>query len=60
LLGSSVATLGNTNVFSSTPISNYTTSTGGVRGSIYVPSSLYNTYITANNWSAYAARFVSM
>lgn len=60
LMGSSIATLNNKNVFSGTPLSDYTTSTGGVYGSIYVPSSLYNTYIAANNWSLYAARIVSV
>ena len=60
MLHSAVQFLPNTNVFSSTPISNYTTSTGGVYGSIFVPSSLYNSYITATNWSVYSARFVSL
>ena len=60
LLGTLVKPLANINAFASTPISNYTTYTGGVNGSIYVPSSLYASYIAANNWSTYAARFVSM
>ena len=60
LLGSSVPTLSNISAFKSTPISNYTTSTGGVYGSIYVPASLYSNYITATNWSIYSARIVSM
>lgn len=60
LLGSSFVTLANTNVFSSTPISNYTTSTGGVHGSIFVPASLYDRYISASNWSHYSSRFVSV
>ena len=60
LLGSSIPTLVNVNAFSSTPISNYTTSTGGVYGSIYVPASLYNDYLTATNWSLYSARIVSV
>ena len=60
LLGASVISLANTNVFLSTPISTYTNYTGGVNGSIYVPSSLYATYIASNIWSTYAARFVSM
>lgn len=47
-------------MFASTPISNYTTSTGGVYGSIYVPASLYNTYITNTSWKTYSARFVSL
>lgn len=60
LLGSTMATLANANAFNSTPISTYTTSTGGVNGSIYVPSSLYASYIAATNWATYSARFVSM
>jgi hypothetical protein len=49
-----------TGVFYSTPISGYTTSTGGVSGSIYVPSSLYSAWSVATNWSAVAARLVSV
>lgn len=60
LMGSSVPVLSNTNAFSSTPISNYTTSTGGVYGSIFVPASLYSSYLTATNWSLYSNRFVSV
>ncbi len=46
--------------FQSTPISNYTTSTGGVYGSIFVPESLYSAYISSTNWSYYSSRFVSL
>ena len=60
LLGSSVVSIEGIGVFSSTPMSNYTTSTGGVYGKIYVPSSLYNSYITAKTWSTISARIVSM
>ena len=60
LLGSSIPTLPNINAFQSTPISDYTTSTSGVYGSIYVPASLYSSYITATNWSTYLARIVGM
>jgi len=60
LMGSSVATLDNVNAFNSTPIGGYTGSTGGVYGSIFVPSSLYSQYIVANRWSDFAARFVSV
>ena len=60
LLSSNVATLGSTNAFTSTPISTYTTYTDGVYGSIFVPSSLYNSYLTATNWAVYSARFVSV
>ena len=59
LLSPHIIGLTNTDAFSSTPISNYTTSTGGVHGSIYVPSSLYSSYKTATNWVTYADRFVS-
>ena len=60
LLGSSVVSLINANAFNITPISNTTTSTGGVYGSIYVPSSLYDTYVSATNWKTYSSRFVSV
>ena len=46
--------------FQSTPISNYTTSTGGVHGSIFVPQSLYDAYISSTNWSYFSSRFVSL
>ena len=60
LLGSSVCYLSNTNAFTSTPISTYTTSTGGVYGSIFVPSSLYDTYKASTNWKTYSNRFASL
>ena len=60
LLGSSIPSLPSTSAFLSTPISTYTTSTGGRYGSIYVPTSLYNNYLTATNWSVYSARIVSV
>ena len=59
LLGSSIVSLAATNVFIKTPISTYTTSTSGVYGSIFVPASLYSSYLTAKNWSIYSARIVS-
>lgn len=59
LMGNSVISLVSTDVFMSTPISTYTTSTGGVYGSIFVPASLYSSYLTATNWSIYSARIVS-
>lgn len=58
LLGSRVATLSNTNAFTNTPMSS--SALLGHFGSIYVPSSLYSSYIRATNWSAYSARFVSV
>jgi len=60
LLGSSVVRLSYSNAFTSTPIAGYTTSTGGVLGSIYVPSSLYSSYISATNWTYFSSRFVSV
>ena len=60
LLGSSIITLANYYAFNSTPISTYTTSTGGVYGSIFVRASLYNSYKTSTNWSYYSSRFVSL
>lgn len=59
LLGNYIYGLTST-AFSSTPISGYTTSTGGVYGSIFVPESLYSTYISAANWSIYSARIASL
>ena len=47
LLGSVLKPLQFVNAFTSTPISTYTTYTDGQRGSIFVPSSLYSSYIVA-------------
>lgn len=60
LPGSFVCSLRTSNAFASTPISNYTTSTGGVYGSIYVPSNLLATYKSATNWVTYSARMVAI
>ena len=61
LLGSSMASGAYaTNMFFSTPISGYTTSTGGVYGSIFVPASLYSSYIARTGWKSYSSRFVSL
>lgn len=57
---SSIPSLPMSEAFVSTPIAGYTTSTGGVYGSIYVPTSLYNTYLTASKWSYFSSRFVSV
>ena len=46
---STVPSLSNINAFNSTPIAGYTTSTGGVYGSIFVPTSLYSSFISATN-----------
>ena len=59
LLGSGVKALRNTTVFTSTPISTYTTSLGH-NGSIFVPASLLTSYKAAANWSVYSARFVGL
>ena len=55
---SSVPTLGNY-AFSSTPIGGYS-AVAGQYGSIFVPSSLYNSFRTATNWATYSARMVSV
>lgn len=59
VMGSSITSLA-ANAFASTPISDYTASTGGVYGSIFVPASLYSSYLTATNWSLYSSRIVSV
>ena len=59
-MGSSLCSLLNTNAFNATPISTYTASTGGVYGSIYVPESLYDSYIVSTNWITYSSRFVGV
>lgn len=56
---SSVPRLG-MNVFYSTPLLNYTTYTGGVSGSIYVPASLYDSFLAAAGWSSFSSRIVSV
>lgn len=60
LIGSKSAYLYNSNAFYSTPIAGYTEYTSGVYGSIYVPSSLYDKYISATYWKYFSARFVSV
>lgn len=60
LLSNSVTTLSQVAAFLSTPISTYTTSTGGVHGSIFVRASLLETYKTATNWATYSSRFVGL
>ena len=56
LTGSTVPTL-NASAFLNMPFS---VSVNSVYGSIYVPSSLYNTYSTATNWATYKNRLVSI
>lgn len=48
-----------TRVFSSTPIGGYSASAGQY-GSVFVPASLYNSFITATNWAAISSRIVSV
>lgn len=60
LVSSSICTLQNANVFYNTPISDNTTSTGGIHGSVFVRASLYSAYISATNWTTYSARLVSL
>lgn len=55
---SAVPTLGSS-VFYQTPITVWSTAIQGY-GSIYVPSSLYTSFITATNWSAIYSRIVSV
>ena len=45
-----VSFLQNTNAFNSTPIASGT-------GYIYVPSALYDSYVTDSNWSTYSSQF---
>ena len=46
--------------FSSTPIYNYTTSTGGVYGSVFVPESLVSAYKSATNWAYISSRITAI
>ena len=59
LQGSYLYSLSNSNAFTSTPIGGYSTSAGKY-GSIYVPASLYDQYISATNWTYFSSRFVSV
>ena len=56
---SSVPLLSGTSHFSSTPIGGYSASAGQY-GSVYVPASLYEAFITRTNWSSIASRIVSV
>jgi len=46
-------------VFNATPIGGSSIYTGGY-GSVFVPSSLYSSFLTAMNWSSIASRIVSV
>lgn len=59
LPGSSVCSIAASTVFTSTPIGGYST-TARQFGSVYVPSSLYSTYIASTYWSLISSRIVSM
>jgi hypothetical protein len=54
----SVPTLGNS-AFYSTPIGGYSASAGQY-GSVFVPASLYSSFLTATNWSRISSRIVSV
>ena len=54
----SMCSLQNSSVFSCTPMVNSTYT--GDFGSIFVPESLYSSYLTSTYWSTYSSRFVSM
>lgn len=54
----SVPTIGQ-NAFSSTPIGGYSASAGRY-GSVFVPASLYDSFLTAANWSSISSRIVSV
>lgn len=56
---SSVPVLSGTSAFYSTPIGGYSASAGQY-GSIYVPASLYDSFIIASNWSSVSSRIVSV
>lgn len=58
LLSNSVCNLSNY-VFDSTPITGYTTHTGGIYGSVYVPESLVEAYKVAPNWSSISDRITA-
>jgi len=57
-MGTDVPTLSNSNVFSYTPVvdSSYI----GTYGSIYVKSSMLDSFKTATNWSLYSNRMVGV
>ena len=59
LQGSYLYSLSHSNAFTSTPIAEYSASAGKF-GSIYVPASLYDQYISATNWTYFSSRFVSV
>ena len=58
-LGSSFCALAGSNAFSSTPIGGYST-VAGQYGSVFVPESLYSTYIADSVWAYLSSRIVSV
>ena len=54
-----VTSLPYSSAFSSTPIAGYSASAGQY-GSIYVPASLYDAFISATNWTYFSSRMVSV
>ena len=58
LMTSKVCSIHDANAFQNTPISS--SEQFGHYGSIYVPESLYSSYIASAVWSVYSSRFVSM
>lgn len=59
LLGPTLANLLGSTALNSTPIGGYST-IASKYGSIYVPASLYSSYISASYWSYFSSRFVSV
>lgn len=59
LMGSSVVSLSDSDVFHLTPIAGYS-DYAGQYGSIYVPSTLLSAYQSASNWSYFSDRFVPL
>ena len=59
LMSTSIVILSNINVFDSTPIGGYT-DIAGQYGSIYVPTTLFDSYKIAENWSNFENRLVSV
>lgn len=60
LLGSSVVGLGASTAFYNTPLGPGNAHTGSVYGSIFVPESLYSTYIASTTWALISSYIVSL
>ena len=60
LMSTAVVQLQISGTFSYTPIAGYTTSTSGVYGSIFVPASLYDAYLSHSQWQYFSERIVSV